>query len=51
MNKDNYERLKQTLERKLDKLIAFNSYSVQIFSHIDFLMDNINQGLQNTKNV
>ena len=50
-NKGNYERLKQTLERKLDKLIAFNSYSVQIFSHIDFLMDNINQGLQHTKNV
>lgn len=51
MNKGNYERLKQTLERKLDKLIAFNSYSVQIFSHIDFLMDNIYQGLQHTKNV
>ena len=50
-NKGNYERLKQTLERKLDKLIAFNSYSVQIFSHIDFLMDNIHQGLQHTKNV
>lgn len=50
-NKGNYERLKQTLERKLDKLIAFNSYSVQIFSHFDFLMDNINQGLQHTKNV
>lgn len=50
-NKGNYERLKQTLERKLDKLIAFNSYSVQIFSHIDFLMDNIYQGLQHTKNV
>lgn len=51
MNKDNYERLKQTLERKLAKLIEFNSYSVQIFSHIDFLMDNIHQGLQHTKNV
>ena len=51
MNKDNYERLKQTLERKLAKLIDFNSYSVQIFSHIDFLMDNIHQGLQHTKNV
>lgn len=51
MNKGNYERLKQTLERKLAKLIEFNSYSVQIFSHIDFLMDNIHQGLQNTKNV
>lgn len=50
-NKGNYERLKQTLERKLDKLIAFNSYSVQIFSHIDFLMDHIHQGLQHTKNV
>lgn len=51
MNKGNYERLKQTLERKLAKLIEFNSYSVQIFSHIDFLMDNIHQGLQHTKNV
>lgn len=51
LSKRNYENLKQTLERKLDKLIAFNSYSVQIFSHIDFLMDNINQGLQHTKNV
>lgn len=51
MNKDNYERLKQTLERKLAKLIDFNSYSVQIFSHIDFLMDNIHQGLQYTKNI
>ena len=50
-NKGNYERLKQTLERKLAKLIDFNSYSVQIFSHIDFLMDNIHQGLQHTKNV
>ncbi len=50
-NKSNYERLKQTLERKLAKLIEFNSYSVQIFSHIDFLMDNIHQGLQHTKNV
>ncbi len=49
--KGNYERLKQTLERKLAKLIEFNSYSVQIFSHIDFLMDNIHQGLQHTKNV
>ena len=49
--KSNYENLKQTLERKLDKLIAFNSYSVQIFSHIDFLMDNIHQGLQQTKNI
>ena len=49
--KSNYERLKQTLERKLAKLIEFNSYSVQIFSHIDFLMDNIHQGLQHTKNV
>ena len=36
MNKGNYERLKQTLERKLAKLIDFNSYSVQIFSHIVF---------------
>lgn len=51
MNKGNYERLKQTLERKLAKLIDFNSYSVQIFSHIDFLMDNIHQGLQHTKNI
>lgn len=51
MNKGNYERLKQTLERKLAKLIEFNSYSLQIFSHIDFLMDNIHQGLQHTKNV
>ena len=51
INKSNYERLKQTLERKLDKLIAFNSSSAQIFSHIDFLMDNIHQGLQHTKNV
>lgn len=51
INKSNYERLKQTLERKLDKLIAFNSSSAQIFSHIDFLMDNIHQGLQQTKNV
>ena len=51
MNKGNYERLKQTLERKLAKLIEFNSYSVQIFSHIDFLMDNIHQGLQHTKNI
>lgn len=51
MNKGNYERLKQKLERKLAKLIEFNSYSVQIFSHIDFLMDNIHQGLQHTKNV
>ena len=50
-NKSNYERLKQTLERKLAKLIEFNSYAVQIFSHIDFLMDNIHQGLQHTKNV
>lgn len=50
-NKSNYENLKQTLERKLAKLIEFNSYSVQIFSHIDFLMDNIHQGLQHTKNV
>lgn len=49
--KSNYENLKQTLERKLAKLIEFNSYSVQIFSHIDFLMDNIHQGLQHTKNV
>lgn len=49
--KNNYENLKQTLERKLAKLIEFNSYSVQIFSHIDFLMDNIHQGLQHTKNV
>ena len=51
MNKGNYERLKQTLERKLAKLIDFNSYSVQIFSHIDVLIDNIHQGLQHTKNV
>ena len=51
INKSNYENLKQTLERKLDKLIAFNSSSAQIFSHIDFLMDNIHQGLQQTKNV
>ena len=51
INKSNYERLKQTLERKIDKLIAFNSSSAQIFSHIDFLMDNIHQGLQHTKNV
>ena len=51
INKGNYERLKQTLERKLAKLIDFNSYSVQIFSHIDFLMDNIHQGLQHTKNI
>jgi len=51
MNKGNYERLKQTLERKLAKLIEFNSYSVQIFSHIDFLIDNIHQGLQHTKNI
>lgn len=51
MNKGNYERLKQTLERKLAKLIDFNSYSVQIFSHIDFLIDNIHQGLQHTKNI
>ena len=50
-NKSNYQNLKQTLERKLAKLIEFNSYSVQIFSHIDFLMDNIHQGLQHTKNV
>ena len=49
--KNNYENLKHTLERKLAKLIDFNSYSVQIFSHIDFLMDNIHQGLQHTKNV
>lgn len=49
--KSNYDNLKQTLERKLDKLIAFNSSSAQIFSHIDFLMDNIHQGLQHTKNV
>lgn len=49
--KGNYEKLKQTLERKLAKLIEFNSYSVQIFSHIDFLMDNIHQGLQHTKKV
>ena len=50
-SKSNYENLKHTLERKLAKLIDFNSYSVQIFSHIDFLMDNIHQGLQHTKNV
>lgn len=50
-SKSNYKNLKHTLERKLAKLIEFNSYSVQIFSHIDFLMDNINQGLQHTKNV
>ena len=51
ISKSNYYTLKQTLERKLDKLIAFNSSSAQIFSHIDFLMDNIHQGLQQTKNV
>ena len=50
-SKSNYKNLKHTLERKLAKLIDFNSYSVQIFSHIDFLMDNIHQGLQHTKNV
>ena len=50
-SKSNYENLKHILERKLAKLIDFNSYSVQIFSHIDFLMDNIHQGLQHTKNV
>ena len=51
ISKSNYYTLKQTLERKLDKLIAFNSYSAQIFSHVDFLIDNIHKGLQQTKNV
>ncbi len=44
-----YQGVKRELERKLEKLLAFNASSPQIFSEIDTLENAIKQGLAQTK--
>lgn len=45
-SKRNYETIKRKLEEKLRKLRAFNRSSVQLFSHIDSLITNVQSGMR-----
>ena len=44
-NKETYRKLKNELEEKLRKLLAFNAKSPSIFSEVDVLKSSVNQGL------
>ena len=44
-NKETYRKLKNELEEKLRKLLAFNAKSPSIFSEVDVLKSSVDQGL------
>ena len=44
-NKETYRKLKNELEEKLRKLLAFNAKSPSIFSEVEVLKSSVNQGL------
>ena len=44
-NKETYRKLKNELEEKLRKLLAFNAKSPSIFSEVEVLKSSIDQGL------